>query len=93
MKTIIRFFKKLFGKYETEYEYWVYLKDIEITSQFQETQPRFVKMAQKYDWYCKHGEFQSPIRLTKNFVLVDGYTSYLLAKKFNLDKVPVYFVD
>lgn len=93
MNMIIKFFKKLFGKYEIGYEYLVYLKDIEITPQFQETQPRFVKLAQKYDWYCKHGNFQSPIRLTRNFVLVDGYTSYLLAKKFNLDKVPVYFVD
>lgn len=93
MKTIIRFLKKLFRKYETGYEYWVYLRNIEIIPQFQETQPTFVKMAQKYDWYCKHGEFQSPIRLTRNFVFVDGYTSYLLAKKFNLDKVPVYFIE
>lgn len=80
-------------KYKTHYEYWVNLRDIEITPQFRETPPRFVKMAQKYDWYCKHGEFQSPIRLTRDFVLVDGYISYLLAKKFDMDKVPVYFVD
>lgn len=90
---VIKFLKKLFGKYEIGYEYLVYLKDIEITPQFQETKPKFVKLTQKYDWYCKHDKFQSPIRLTRNFVLVDGYTSYLLAKKFNLDKVPVYFVD
>lgn len=93
MKNIIRAIKKLFGIYELGYEYWVNLNEIEVTSQFEETPPRFIKMTQKYDWYCKHGEFQSPIRLTRDFVLVDGYTSYLLAKKFDMDKVPVYFVD
>ena len=93
MKNFIRIIKKLFGIYESGNEYWVNLNDIKITPQFKETPPRFIKMVQKYDWYCKHGEFQSPIKLTRDFVLVDGYTSYLLAKKFDLDKVPVYFED
>ena len=34
MNMIIKFFKKLFGKYEIGYEYLVYLKDIKITPQF-----------------------------------------------------------
>ncbi len=93
MKNVIKFIKRLFGKYENGHEYWVNINDIIITHQFQETPPKYVKMMQKLDWYCKNGKFQSTIRLTRGFVLVDGYTSYLLAKKFDLDKVPVYFVD
>ena len=30
MKSFIRFIKRIFGVYETGYEYWVYLKDIKI---------------------------------------------------------------
>ena len=39
------------------------------------------------------GEFESPILLNRNFELIDGYTSYIIAKTENLHKVPVYFVD
>lgn len=91
MKRFIRFIKKLFGEYENNYEYWVYLREIKITPQFEETPPRYTKFAQKYDWYCKHGEFQSPIILTHDFTLINGYTSYLIAKKIGIEKVPVYF--
>lgn len=78
-------------KYKTNYEYWVNLCEIKINPQFTKSPPRSTKMAQKYNWYCKYGEFQSPIVLDHNFVLIDGYTSYLIAKEFDLEKVPVYF--
>ena len=93
MKKIIRFIKRLFGKYETGYEYWINLKDIQITPEFRSTYPRFKKMAQEWDYYRKTGDFESPIMLMRNFTLVDGYTSYLIAKIQGMDKVPVYFVD
>ena len=32
MKGIIRYIKSLFGKYESGYEYWVYTKDIKVTT-------------------------------------------------------------
>ena len=83
---------KLF-KRKPRYEYWIKLFDIKISEDFKIHKPRKYKMKQKHDWYLKHGEFQSPIRITRDFILVDGYTSYLLAKKFDLDKVPVYFED
>ena len=72
-------------------EYWVNLSDITIREDFVIHKPRRVKFLQKLDWYLKRGEFQSPILLDHNFVLKDGYTSYLIAKKFDLGKVPVYF--
>ena len=91
MEKVIRFIKRLLGKYESGYEYWVYLKDIKINPDFEKTPPRKNKFSQKMDYYLKHGEFQSPIILNRDFVLVDGYTSYLIAEKCHIDKVPVYF--
>lgn len=83
----------LFRHYDANYEYWVNLDDIQITPQFKASRPAFKKMIAKWDYYRKTGSFESPIRLMQNFTLVDGYTSYVIAKKQGLDKVPVYFVD
>ena len=93
MKNLIRCIKRIFGVYETEYEYWVYLRDIKISPEFEITPPRFKKMGQKWSYYRNTGEFESPIILNRDFVLIDGYTSYIIAKKSEMDKVPVYFVD
>ena len=93
MKSLIRFIKRIFGTYEPGYEYWVYLKDIKIQSDFEKTPPKFKKMAQKWS-YCRNtGKFESPIILNRDFVLVDGYSSYIIAKKSEIDKVPVHFMD
>lgn len=93
MKNIVRFVKQLFGLYETGYEYWVKLDDIVIIPQFKDCPPRRRKLQSKWTYYRQTGEFESPIKLMKNFTLVDGYTTYLIAKKENLGVVPVYFVD
>ena len=37
MKEIIRCIKSLFGKYEPEYEYWVYTKDIKVSKSYELT--------------------------------------------------------
>ena len=50
-------------------------------------------MGQKWSYYRNTGEFESPIILNRDFVLVNGYTSYIIAKKSEMDKVPVYFMD
>ena len=93
MKNLIRFVKRIFGVYKTRCEYWVYLKDIKISPEFERTPPRFKKMGQKWSYYRNTGEFESPIILNRDFVLIDGYTSYIIANKSEMDKVPVYFVD
>ena len=93
MKNFIRFIKRIFGVYETGCEYWVYLRDIKISPEFERTSPRFKKMGEKWSYYRNTGEFKSPIILNRDFVLIDGYTSYIIAKKSEMDKVPVYFVD
>ena len=93
MKSFIRFIKRIFGVYETGCEYWVYLRDIKISLEFEKTPPRFKKMGQKWSYYRNTGEFESPIILNRDFALIDGYTNYIIAKKSEMDKIPVYFVD
>ena len=93
MKSLIRFIKRIFGVYEAGYEYWVYLRDIKISPEFKRTPPRFKKMGQKWSYYRNTGEFESPIILNRDFVRIDSSTSYIIAKKSEMDKVPVYLVD
>lgn len=93
MKTIWRFIKRLFGEYETHYEYWVRLNEIKISPQFAETPPKYNKMRRKWNYYKRTGKLESPITLNRDFTLVDGYTSYLICTKQGMDKVPVWFVD
>lgn len=93
MKNLFRKLRMLFCKYEVGCEYWVRIDDIQIIPQFKEHQPKFQKMADKWNYYRTTGSFESPIKLMRNFTLVDGYTTYLLAIKDGLKEVPVYFVD
>ena len=85
--------KGLLGIYTSGCEYWVDLKDIDIPINFLRHHPRQEKMEQKWAYYRQTGGFESPILLNRNFELVDGYTSYIIAKTENMHKVPVYFVD
>ena len=85
--------KEKFGVYEVGEKYIVNLKDIIIPSEFEETPPKFKKMNRKWAYFLKNGIFESKIKIDKNFVLRDGYTSYIISQKEKLDKVPVYFVD
>ena len=85
--------KGLLGIYTPGYEYLVDLKDIDIPINFLRHHPRHEKMEQKWAYYRQTGEFESRILLNRNFELIDGYTSYIIAKTENLHKVPVYFMD
>ncbi len=93
MNNIIRFIKKLFGKYEQGYEYLVYLKDIKVPSYYKRTRIRTNKWNRKIDYWLRTGEFESKIILRKDFTLKDGYSSVKIAYLKGIDKVPVYFVD
>ena len=95
MKGIVRFVKRLFGIYETDYEYWVRLGDIHITSQFQSTRIGKNKYIKKWQFYRRHGYCESKIVLNKDFVLLDGYSSFKIYRMAEgLDcKVPVWFVE
>lgn len=93
MKNIIRFIKRLFGKYEIGHEYWVYTKDINIPSRYKRTRVAKEKWNHKMGYWLRTGEFESPILLHKDFTLEDGYSSAKIAYLKGIDKVPVFFVD
>ena len=93
MKSIIRFVKKLFGKYEVGYEYWVDLKDIKVNPEWRKTKIGQRKFGRKLSYWYKTGEFESKILLDRDFNLVDGYSSVRIAEIKHIDKVPVYFIN
>lgn len=92
MKELIRFIKRLFGKYEHGYEYWVNLKDIKVPTYFKLTRIGTKKWNHKMGYWLRTGEFESKILIDRDFNLVDGYSTYKICKLKNIDKVPVYFV-
>lgn len=81
----------LFG-YRNNTEYWIPIKDIVITYNFQLTSPNPKKFKRKLHDFKKSG-ILARIEINKNFELVDGYCFYLICKKYDIGKVPVYFVD
>ena len=93
MKEVIRFVKKLFGKYEIGYEYWVNLKDIKVPCSYKKTKIGTVKWNHKMGYWLRTGEFESPIILHRDFTLADGYSSAKIAYLKGIDRAPVYFVD
>ena len=73
--------------------YKVKVSDIIIPEEFKATKPRFKKMIQKREFYRNNDRFESKIVLNKDFLLIDGYTSYLLAKENGMKHVEAYFVN
>lgn len=88
---LIRLIKKQFGIYDPDHEYWIYTKDIQINPAWRKTLIGEKKWKRKKKYWYRTGEFQSKIILDRNFNLVDGYSSYMIAKTRHIDKVPVYF--
>ena len=93
MKGIIRYIKSLFGKYESGYEYWVYMKDIKVPKSYKFTRIGTEKWNHKMGYWLITGEFESDILIDKDFNLVDGYSSMKIAYLKNIEKIPVYFVN
>lgn len=58
-----------------------YIKNIKIKYWFKRTPPKKEKMQRKLDYYNRTGSYESKVILNKNNELIDGYTTYLLAKK------------
>lgn len=73
--------------------YKVKVSDIIIPEEFKATKPRFKKMIQKREFYRKNDRFESKIVLNKDFLLIDGYTSYIIAKENGMKYVEAYFVN
>lgn len=85
------YIKRKMNLYKPGITYIVPLKDIIISEDFNNAPPKKRKMNLKLDYYRRNKKFQSPIVLDKDFVLKNGYTSYLIGKMLYLDKVEVMF--
>ena len=73
--------------------YKVKVSDIVIPVEFKESPPRFKKMMHKREYFRRNDRFESKIVLSRDFLLIDGYTSYLLAKENGMKYVEAYFVN
>lgn len=91
MKIIEMKFREITNK-KPNVEYWIPINDVIITYDFQLSSPRISKFKRKEREFLKNGTF-GKIILNQEFELVDGYCSYLICKKYGMDKIPVYFVD
>lgn len=67
------------------------LKNIKIFPCFWETPPGDGKMEKKRQYLKENGAFQSEIVLDGDGYLIDGFTSYLLARERGLVDVPVRY--
>lgn len=67
------------------------LTGIQIYPCFAETPPNSLKMEQKAYYFRETGHFHSDIVLDEDNNLIDGYTSYLLAKQSGAECVPVRY--
>ena len=90
---LVRWIKKLFGIYEVGHKYWIPVDKIVITPDFACTRIGTKKWRRKKHYYYRTGELESQIVLTKDFILLDGYSSYRIAKYVGIDKVPVVFAE
>ena len=64
---------------ETAFE--IDIKDIKIPKYF--TKPNPKKLKERFDYYKQNKRFKAPIVIDSNYTLIDGYTSYLIAKNYN----------
>ena len=65
------------------------LSKIKIKPEMAITYPRPNKFKWKYSFYRDLHKFESEIVLDKHYYLIDGYTTYLLAKMFGFKKIKV----
>ena len=51
------------------------------------TKPNPKKLQRRLDYYKQNKKFEAPIVIDSNCTLIDGYTSYLIAKNYNKTSV------
>lgn len=63
------------------------IKDIIIPKEFQK--PRTEKMNERIEYFKKNQNFETQIVVDKDNNLIDGYTTYLIAKKYGINFINV----
>lgn len=59
------------------------LKNIKISKEFKMKYPKTLKLISKMEYYLRNNKFEQPIIINKDNVLIDGYTSYIIAQMLN----------
>lgn len=70
----------------------VRLGKIKIPPEFQLTPPGAQKIKRKYLFFVSKHRFASPVMVDRTYTLVDGYTTYLLARMFGCKKIEIRIV-
>lgn len=65
----------------------VKIENIKISYRFKN--PRKEKLKKREEYYKKYGYFRSTIILNKNNLLIDGYTTYILAFNMGYDYITI----
>ena len=79
----------LWGLYIEQRQHYMKLSKIKIKDSFKKTEPKNWKMRERWEYYRCNDRLYSPIVIDKSNYLVDGYTSYLIAKEDGLKEVEV----
>lgn len=83
------FAKKLFKK--PQLRFCIATNEIKIPEKFKKTPPSNRKMKQRWKYYRETGELYVPIIINNKGLLIDGYTSYLIAVRDGMKYVDVIF--
>ncbi len=67
----------------------ILLEKIKISNNFKKHYPSKNKMKERWNYYNRYKEIKVPIIIDRNNVLIDGYTSYLIAKKIGANEASV----
>lgn len=68
------------------------IEKIEIKKSFKLCNPREWKMQRCRELYLRKGFLDSPITIHNKYILVDGYTRYLVALELELKEVPIKYL-
>lgn len=77
------------GLYIEQRQHYMKLNKIKIKDSFKKAEPKGWKMRERWIYYRQMGKLYSPIVVNGRGYLVDGYTSYLIAKEDGLKEVEV----
>lgn len=79
----------LWGLYIEQKQHYMKLSKIKIRDSFKKAEPKNWKMKERWEYYRETGNLYSPIVVDQDGYLVDGYTSYLIAKAEGIKEVEV----
>lgn len=65
------------------------LSNIKIQDSFKRNPPKHEKILEKIAYYNTYQNFEQPIVVDKDNVLIDGYTTYIIAKGLGMRYIKV----